>query len=188
MRQRLKKINAVLGLLTIMLLIAHAVYYAFSYITMYYNPAAKIILAAPLITAACLHAVLGMSLVFVQSDGTDLTLYPQYNKGTILQRLSAALIFPLLMLHVNTFRIMKASSEAGRHAPVIIMIVIELLFFAVVFTHVSLSFSRALVTLGLLSSEDRKRAIDRTVYVICAVLFVFCLIAVARTQLIMFMK
>ena len=188
MYQRMKKINAVLGLLTIVLLIVHAAYNVFCYLTMYYNPVLKQAVSLPLMIAVCLHAVLGMSMVFLNRDGGDLRVYSEYNKETILQRISAALILPILFIHIKTFALMSSSAESGAKLPVILLILVEILFFGIVFTHISISFSRALITLGLLSDIDKKRRLDKFMYIFCALLFAICVIAIVRTQLFMFIK
>lgn len=188
MYEKLKKLNAVLGLLAIALLISHAGYSAVCYAFMIYNPGVTKIFAGLLMLTVCLHAVLGMSLVFLHSDGTDLTVYKGYNKSTIAQRISAALIFPLLLLHVRTFSIMQSAAEAGAKAPIVLMILIEILFFGTVFTHVATSFSRALITLGLLTSPEKQRRIDKALRIICALMFAICVIVIVRTQLVMFMR
>ena len=109
-----KKLNAALGLLSILLMLVHVGYSVFAYLTMYYNPQLKNLTAYPFLVAVSLHAVLGMSLVFFQSDGTSLSEYPKQNLHTVLQRLSAALILPMLILHLNTFSLMQSASQAGQ--------------------------------------------------------------------------
>ena len=188
MSEKLKRTNAVLGLLTVILLFIHTGFNVFCYMTMFYDPVLKSIFSLPLIVVFCLHAVLGMSLVFMNSDGTGLVLYPGYNKYTIAQRISAALLFPVLLIHLRTFAFMGTSAEAGNAVVIIILIIVEVLFFGTVFTHISVSFSRALITLGLLSSREKQRRIDKAMIIICAVFFIVSVIAVVRTQLIMFMR
>ena len=184
---KLKKINAVLGLLTVLLLFSHAGYIAYCYSIMYFNETVHHIFAGSLMLVLMMHAVLGMSLVFLNADGTDLTLYPGYNKATIVQRISAAFIFPMLMLHLETFGIMNAAAEKGAAAAVIALIAVEILFFGTVFTHISVSFSRALISLGLLVSREKQSRLDKAMYIICAVSFVAAVTAVVRTQLIMYL-
>ena len=61
---KLKKINAVLALLSILLLLAHVGFSVFAYLTMYYNPILTLVFAWPFMITACLHAVCGMLTVF----------------------------------------------------------------------------------------------------------------------------
>ena len=184
---KLKKINALLGLLSALFMLTHIAYSAFAYLTMYYNPVLKTVFSLPFIILVCLHAVCGMSILFMQGDSLRADLYPKQNMRTILQRISAALIFPLLILHLKTFSLMQASAEKGLKIFIILLILAELLFFAVVTTHVAVSFTGGFVTLGLLSSDKVKKAIDKTVNIICALAFAFSVFAVVKGQLIMFL-
>ena len=83
---KLKKINAVLAILSTVALFVHIAYTDFAYLTMYYNPFLKLLTSLPFMILTCLHAVCGMTSVFLQADGTRLDLYPEQNKKTIVQR------------------------------------------------------------------------------------------------------
>ena len=185
---KLKKINAALGLLSILCMLLHVGYSAFAYLTMYYNPALKRVFSIPFIVLVCLHAVCGMTIVFTKKDGGRADLYPGKNVRTILQRVSAALIFPLLILHLNTFSLMTASAENGMKVFVVLLMIAELLFFAAVITHVAVSFSNGFVTLGLLSSGKTKRIMDLTAYAVGAAAFLISAYAVIRGQAMMFLR
>lgn len=185
---KLKKTNALLGLLSIFLMILHISYSVFAYLTMYYNPVLKTVFSLPFIILVCLHAVSGMTTLFLQSDGGKISLYPKQNVKTILQRLSAALIFPFLILHLKTFSLMQASAEKGMKFFIVLLIVAELLFFGIVITHIAVSFSNGLITLGLLSSRKTQKIIDKTMYIIGAFAFIISAYAVIRGQAIMFLS
>ena len=184
----LKKTNAALGLLSILLMLSHIGYSVFAYLTMYYNPFLKNIFAYPFMIAVCLHAVLGMLSVSMQPEGSRLDLYPKLNARTVLQRVSAALIFPLLILHINTFSLMRASAEGGHKVFIMLLILGELLFFAAVITHISVSLTKALITLGLLSSSKTAKAIDTVLYILGAAVFLVSAFAVVRGQAMMFLS
>lgn len=184
---KLKKCNAILSLLAVLLLLVHLVYSCFEYLTFYYNPLLTKLLAIPFMVVACLHAVCGMGIVFLQSDGTRMDLYPKLNARTVLQRISAALIFPLLILHINTFDLLQASAEAGHTVFTLLLMLAGPVFFAAAITHVSTSFSRALITLGLLTSPKKQKTLDTAVYIVGAVAFLAASFAVVRTQAIMFL-
>ena len=96
---KLKKTNAVLALLTTLFILVHIGYNTYCYLAYYYNPTLKIATSIPVMLSVCLHGILGMLAVFLMGDGTKLTTYPKQNIRTIVQRISAALIFPLLILH-----------------------------------------------------------------------------------------
>ena len=111
---KLKKINAALGLISIVTMLVHIGYTDYAYLAFYYNPMLKRLTALPFMIVVCLHAVCGMAAVFLQSDGTRMDLYPKQNLKTIIQRLTAALILPLLFLHIKTYDLLRSSAEGGQ--------------------------------------------------------------------------
>ena len=62
------------------------------------------------------------------------------------------------------------------------------LFYGVALTHVAVSVTRGLITLGLLSSIDTQKRIDRVVYILCALAFAVSTFVVLRTELAMFLS
>lgn len=185
---RIKKINAALSLTTILAALVHIGYTDFAYLAFYYNPALKQWTSLPFMVMACLHAVLGMAMVFLQADGTRLDIYPKRNLRTVFQRLSAVLIFPLLLLHVNTFDLLKASAGDGKWFAFALLMLSQPLFYATVLTHIAVSMSRALITLGWLSSREKQRTLDRIMIICCAALFAVTVWAVVKGQLAMFLQ
>jgi succinate dehydrogenase hydrophobic anchor subunit len=185
---RLKKINAALGLLSIAAMLLHIGYTVFAYLAFYYNPTLKLLTAIPFMVLACLHAVCGMLTLFLQSDGTRLELYPKQNARTILQRVSAALMLPLLILHINTFGLLQSSAEAGQWIWFALLMLSQPLFYGVVQTHIAVSVTRGLITLGWLSSTEKQKVIDRVVYILCALAFAVSTFVVVRTELAMFLS
>ncbi len=185
---KLKKLNAALGLLSIAAMLLHIGYTVFAYLAFYYNPALKQLTAVPFMVLACLHAVCGMLTVFLQSDGTRLNLYPRQNLRTILQRVSAALMLPLLILHINTFNLLQSTAQAGQWLWFALLMLSQPLFYGVALTHVAVSVTRGLITLGLLTSIDRQKRIDRVVYILCALAFAVSTFVVVRTELAMFLS
>ena len=184
----LKKINAALGLLSIAAMLVHIGYTVFAYLAFYYNPTLKLLTAVPFMVLACLHAVCGMLTVFLQSDGTRLELYPRQNARTILQRVSAALMLPLLILHINTFGLLRSSAEAGQWIWFALLMLSQPLFYGTVLTHIAVSVTRGLITLGWLSSSEKQKVIDRVVYILCALAFAVSTFVVVRTELAMFLS
>ena len=182
----LKKTNAVLSLFTLLGMVIHIGYNVFAYLTFYYNPGLKMMTAYPFMICVCLHAVLGVFLVIAGGDGTGIRYYPGLNLTTVIQRTSAALILLLLVVHIRMFDLMKYASSQGNWPLWWLLVFSEVLFFAAVISHVSVSFSKALVTLGWLGSMETKRKIDRTVYVLGALIFLFTLYAVIKGQIMMF--
>ena len=184
---KLKKCNAVLSLLTFAAMLLHTGYSAFSYLTLYYNPVLTKAFAIPFAVLTCLHAVLGMCSVFFLSDGTRTELYGRKNLRTVIQRVTAALIFPLLILHINTFGMLKATAEAGQYFLFALLILSEIIFYLTVFAHAAVSFDKALITLGILSSLKARKTVNRIVEPLCAVLFALTAFAVIKGQITMFL-
>lgn len=184
----LKKINAGLGLLSILFMILHIGFTTYSYLTMYYNPKLKNILSYPFMILVIIHVILGIVIFIRQRDGKSHNIYPKNNFRTILQRLTAILIIPLLILHINIFSIMKSSANNGSSFIIYLMIIAELLFFGSVITHVVVSFSNAFITLGLITSKKVQKIIDIIMYVLGAIAFVITVYAVITLQVNMFLK
>lgn len=184
---KLKKISAAAGLLASVFMLVHIGYTVFAYLAFYYNPFLKVLTAVPFMVLTCVHAVCAMLSVFLQADGTRLNLYPKLNRRTVLQRVSAALILPLLILHINTYEMLRASAESGRWVRFALLLLSQVLFYAVVMTHIAVSASRGLITLGWLASPEKQKKIDRAVYILCAVAFVISAFVVLRTQILMFL-
>ena len=183
----IRKISAALGLFSIVAIMIHIGYTVFAYLTFYYNPTLKVLTAVPFMVAACLHAVCGMVAVFLQSDGTRLDLYPKQNVRTVVQRVTAALIFPLLILHINTYSLLRASAESGRWLHFALLMLSQPLFYGTVLAHVAVSLTRALITLGWLSDREGRQTIDRIAWIVGAIAFAAATFAVVKGQLAMFL-
>ena len=183
---KLKRINAVLALLAILAMILHIGYNIFSYLTMYYNPVLKQMTAFPFIILTCIHAVLGMCSVFLLKDGTRLDMYTVQNWQTVVQRFSAALIFPLLLIHLKTFSYLKDFSERRNWPIFALVILIQIMFYAFVISHAAVSFPKSLITLGILASKESLKIVERISFLIGGVLFIVAVYAVIRGEMIMF--
>ena len=179
--------TASLGLLSIACMLIHMGYTVFAYLTFYYNPMLKILTAVPFMVLVCLHAVCGMLTVFLKADGTRLDLYPKQNLETILQRVSAVLMLPLLILHINTFGLLQAAAEKGQWVWFGLLLLSQPLFYGTVLTHIAVSVTRAFITLGWLTSREKQKKIDRILYILCALAFVIAAFVVLRTELFMFL-
>ena len=184
---KLKRIDAVAGLLSVIALLVHIGYTAYAYLAFYYNPTLKLLTAVPFMVLACLHAVLGMSAVFLQGDGTRLDLYPKQNLRTIVQRIAAALILPLLILHLNTYSLLRTCAEGGKWFFFALLMISQPLFYGTVLTHIASSVTRGMITLGWITDRDKQKRLDRIVYTIAAIAFAVVAFAVVKGELAMFL-
>lgn len=181
-----KKLNAILGLLSAVAVLFHMGYNSFAYLTFYYNPVLKQWASIPLMVLVCAHAVLGMCSVFLLGDGTSLSMYPSKNRKTLIQRISAALIFPLLILHLNTFNLLKSTSSENNRAVFGLLLLVQVAFFAVITVHTAISVSKAFISLGLIEDEKKLKLVDGIAWCIFGLAFIITTIAVTRGQLLMF--
>lgn len=182
-----KKCNAVLSLLSFAAMLLHVGYSAYSYLTLYYNPVLTKAFAIPFAVLTCLHAVLGMCSVFFLGDGTRMGAYGKLNRSTVIQRVTAALIFPLLILHIKTFDLLKATSSEGQYVLFALLIIAQIIFYVTVFSHAAVSFSKALITLGLLRSKKAAKTIDIIIGIFCTVMIMITSFAVIKGQVTMFL-
>lgn len=182
-----KKINAVLGLAIIALLLVHISYEIYAYLTFYYNPVLTKVIAYAVLVTGCLHILLSCFSVFVLHDKGNGLRYPSLNVRTILQRISAVVMAVFLILHLNTFALLKGTSQTNRIL-FFAVLVMQLLFYAVTLLHTGVSVSNAFITLGLLGTEKGRKRLDVIVWVLCVILFAAAAFVVTNTQIAMFLK
>lgn len=174
----IKKWNARLSLLTLLLLVLHEGYQLYAYLTFYYNPTLSKVSGFAAAGCFVLHAILSMICVFVLHDAKNVA-YKKLNIRTVMQRVSAVLILILLPLHIFSFSLLKSSVGGIGYVPVEAA---QILFYAMLTCHVVLSFSNALITLGRLSDMKKKRVIDIIVLVIFVILFIAASVIITTTH------
>ena len=109
-------------------------------------------------------------IIFFFHDSKLKIRYPGRNVRTLLQRISGVLMLVFLFLHIGTGDRLASQADSGT-GYYLLNYVSMALFFAMVFLHISVSFSNALVTLGAVESMEKKRTIDRIVWVISGLFF-----------------
>ena len=183
---KLKKLNAVLGLLLAAVCLTHVtleVYYG----TTLENILKLLKLTAHICGGICFtHALISAYMVFfVHERPKRSTTYPKENIRTVIQRWSALLMFILLSFHTMLSKMLTTHRENGLWF-FIICIAVAILFFATVFLHISVSFTRALITLGLITSRETQRKIDKVVWVLMVLGFLAATILLTRAYYHMF--
>ena len=176
----LKKTNAVISWILIALLLVHI------YTTLVYLLTGRfdlqIMMKVPraLAIVCVIHVCISLAIVFFMHDGSDFTKYGKLNQRTFMQRLSGLLILLLVHPHVKLFASFIYESvplSAGRK---ILVFVVEMLFFGAIYTHLECSFSRSLITMGLIRSEKTEHAVDIAARALCALGFAVTFFALAR--------
>ncbi len=184
----LKKTNAVLSLLTLLGVLIHVGYNVFAYLTFFYDPLLKKITAYPFMIAVCLHAILGVVIVVTGGELQGAGYYPGLNITTVIQRVSAVLMLLLLKMHIRMFDLMSNASMQGNWSFWWLLVFLEILFFAAVISHISVSFSKALITMGWLTSMELKKKIDRAAYILGTLIFLLTVYAVVKGQIGLFLS
>lgn len=181
-----KKINAVLGISIIVIFLVHIIYEIVAYLTFYYNPAVTKIIAYTALGAVALHILMSIYIVaFVHDKGKGMK-YPALNARTLIQRITAVLMTVLVIFHMNTFKLLSMNAKTNMPAFVLVLAV-QIIFYASVLLHVAVSAGNALITLGLVTSGKTRKKIDIVVWIICAVLFAAASVIIVKTQVAMFL-
>ncbi len=175
----LKKCNAVCSWVIIICLFGHLFTMSYSMLTGWYDYSVCKMLAWFTAAAAALHVLISLIIVFFFHDGSQLTRYPRRSKRIILQRASGIVIICLLHLHVKAFGFIVNGTALSASDKCFILIT-ELLFFAAIFVHLGVSFSRSLITMGWLASDRAEKKADFAMMVLCAALMLITGFALTR--------
>ena len=178
----IKKINAILSLLLFLLLLIHIIYQMIAYIMFLYQPVVTKLLGYAVIVPMLCHAILSVINVLFLHDSRTI-LYKKANAVTCLQRISAVIMVLLLPAHVDSFSLYDMTAGTGAF---FVSAAIQILFYAAVLIHVAASFSKSLVTLGLLGDYRKMKTIDRIMYAVCTVLFIVVSVVVTKTSMTLF--
>lgn len=163
-----KKINAILTLFIMAALAIHAGYQTVSYAIMYYNPVVSMILGYIILIPLVCHIILSIISVLILHDSKTIA-YCRLNAAILVQRISAVLLLCLFHVHIQSFKLLQ-SHPTG---PCFILIkAAEIMFYVALFAHISISFPRSLVTLGILKRIESKRKLDRIIWILCGLLFI----------------
>ncbi|MCR5383268.1 MAG: hypothetical protein K6E72_01320 [Saccharofermentans sp.] len=179
-----KKINAVLGLILVTAFLIHIIYEIYAYLTFYYNPVFTRAIADSAMSIAVLHMLFSAFIVFISHDKGMGMRYFKLNIRTLLQRISAIAIVVLLFPHLKTFSLLKESYGTNMFLFASVMTA-QILFYAAILFHISVSTTNAFITLGIMSSEKARKRLDVTVSTICILLFIAASFVIVRSQLIM---
>ena len=162
---KLRKINAVLSLITTILLLAHAITVASWMLTR-----GKIIpfgghtLPKVLIWVAVAHTLVSILLMVTTHIGGKThkgRAYLKLNVPTMVQRISGVLMIIFTWLHI-------AGAKGIIQPPQAVHAIVPPLFFLLVMSHITVSCSKAFITLGIGNARFIK-CVDVVIKVICAI-------------------
>ncbi len=180
----IKKINAVLSLLLTALLILHAGYECAAYCLFYYNPMLSKVTGFVTASVVALHVIISIISLFVLHDSRSV-IYIRLNMKTVIQRICAVIMAVLLPVHIYAFNLLQRYAgktgyfltEAG-----------QILFYAAVFGHIAVSFTKSLITLGVMEKDTVRRKADTVISVICTLLFIVVAVITVTTHTKLFLR
>lgn len=163
----LRKINAIISLLTTLFLLIHAI--TVSAWMLSRGNVRLFVPLAPWILAALMavHAFIGIYFAVsanMSGDGRKTKSYPRLNRVAFFQRISGILLILFSALHI-------AGAVGFLKPPHIINAVFPPLFFAIALAHAAVSTDKAFITLGIGNARFIK-AVGVIARVICAATFV----------------
>ena len=178
----MKKANAILSIISLALLSVHALYELSAYVLFYYNPLISGLTGWLAGGAITIHAVLSAISMFKLNDSKTV-MYKKLNLGTVIQRVSAVIMVVLFPFHINTYDFLKINSHG---AAFWFAETVYIVFYSALFSHIAVSFSKALISLGKLEDDRKRRSINKVVSIICAAAALITIIITIRTHIKMF--
>lgn len=159
----LRKINAIISLLTTLFLLYHAIF-----ISVWMLSKGSIEQSAPvapwiLTGLVGIHAFISIYfavLSFGEGEKRKVKSYPKMNGATIFQRVSGILLIIFAALHV-------AGASGAMQPPHIVHTIFPPIFFTIALAHAAISTDKALITLGLGNARIIK-VVGVAVKLICA--------------------
>lgn len=97
----------------------------------------------------------------------------------ITQRISGIVILILLYPHMRVLHLIISGATFSGGAKFLVLVT-EILFAGAAFLHLSVSFSRSMLTLGLLKNDRMEKLVDYVTWIICGLLMVLTVAARIR--------
>jgi hypothetical protein len=140
-----RKINAVVSLLTTVMLLIHAIVLSVCMLTGCSIPQSAGMIAWILLGLVLTHALISIDLALSAHAETETRKgksYPKMNGATIFQRVSGILLIVFAALHV-------AGASGAMQPPHIVHTILSPLFFLIALAHTAISTEKAFITLGI---------------------------------------
>jgi hypothetical protein len=162
----LRKVNAVLSIICTVLILDHAIFLSVWMLSRCNIAKSENFIPIILMILVVAHAIISIVLGVIghkNAEKRKCKEYPKLNVSTIIQRASGILMILLLVLHIV--------GATNYYQPKILHAVLHPLFFAIVLSHVAVSGSKAIITLGIGSAKVVK-VVDVVIKVICIATFI----------------
>lgn len=175
----IKKWNAVCSWVITLFLLGHLLTMSYSMLTGWYNYAVCKTLARGTAAAVVIHIILCIVSFYSMRGAVRIKKYQRENWRLIAQRVSGIIILIFLYPHMRAFCFIVNETALSGGAK-FILLVTEILFLGAVFLHLGVSFSRSMLTLGLLRDDKMEKTVDCAAGIICGILMVLTTVALIR--------
>lgn len=145
----LRKINAIISLLTTIFLLDHAVFSSVWMLSKGSVEQSAPIVPRMLVCLMAIHAFISIYFAISAHKGCErrkVNSYPKMNSAAIFQRVSGLLLIVFTALHV-------AGAMGAMQLPGIVHDIVPPVFFTIALAHAAVSTSKAFITLGIGSAK-----------------------------------
>lgn len=176
----IKKWNAVCSWMLTLFLLGHMLTMSIPMLTGGQDYSDCQILAEGIVATVLIHVVLCIVSYYPRRGILNFHRYRKANWRLITQRISGIVILILLYPHMRVLHLIISGASFSGGAKFLVLVT-EILFAGAAFLHLSVSFSRSMLTLGLLRNDRMEKLVDYVTWIICGLLMV--LTAAARIRL-----
>lgn len=175
----IKKWNAVCSWMLTLFLLGHMLTMSIPVLTGGQDYSDCQILAEGIVATVLIHVVLCIVSYYPRRGILNFHRYRKANWRLITQRISGIVILILLYPHMRVLHLIISGATFSGGAKFLVLVT-EILFAGAAFLHLSVSFSRSMLTLGLLKNDRMEKLVDYVTWIICGLLMVLTVAARIR--------
>lgn len=175
----IKKWNAVCSWMLTLFLLGHMLTMSIPMLTGGQDYSDCQILAEGIMATVLIHVVLCIVSYYPRRGILNFHRYRKENWRLITQRISGIVILILLYPHMRVLHLIISGASFSGGAKFLVLVT-EILFAGAAFLHLSVSFSRSMLTLGLLKNDRMEKLVDYVTWIICGLLMVLTVAARIR--------
>jgi succinate dehydrogenase/fumarate reductase cytochrome b subunit len=175
----IKKWNAVCSWMLTLFLLGHMLTMSIPMLTGGQDYSDCQILAEGIMATVLIHVVLCIVSYYPRRGILNFHRYRKANWRLITQRISGIVILILLYPHMRVLHLIISGASFSGGAKFLVLVT-EILFAGAAFLHLSVSFSRSMLTLGLLKNDRMEKLVDYVTWIICGLLMVLTVAARIR--------
>ena len=175
----IKKWNAVCSWMLTLFLLGHMLTMSIPVLTGGQDYSDCQILAGGIGATVLIHVVLCIVSYYPRRGVLNFHRYRKENWRLITQRISGIVILILLYPHMRVLHLIISGATFSGGAKFLVLVT-EILFAGAAFLHLSVSFSRSMLTLGLLKNDRMEKLVDYVTWIICGLLMVLTVAARIR--------